>query len=46
MSRVATPNIDYTDRDYESYREMLIQKLQEKMVLNTNIKAYDRLYRI
>ena len=41
MSRVATPNIDYTDRDYESYREMLIQKLQEKMPEYTDTSQSD-----
>ena len=31
MSRTPTANIDYTSRDYEAFRELLIQKLQEKM---------------
>ena len=31
MSRVPTKNIDYTSRDYEAYRDLLITKLQEKM---------------
>lgn len=31
MSRTPTKNIDYTSRDYEAYRELMIQKLKEKM---------------
>ena len=31
MSRKATPNIDYTSRDYEAYRAMMLAKLTELM---------------
>lgn len=41
MSRVPTPNIDYTSRDYEAYRELLIQKLQEKMPEYTDTSETD-----
>lgn len=41
MSRVPTQNIDYTSRDYEAFRELLIQKLQEKMPEYTDISETD-----
>lgn len=41
MSRVPTDNIDYTSRDYEAYRELLIQKLQEKMPEYTDTSSTD-----
>lgn len=41
MSRIPTENIDYTSRDYEAYRELLIQKLQEKMPEYTDISSTD-----
>ena len=41
MSRTPTPNIDYTSRDYEAYRELLIQKLQEKMPEYTDTSDTD-----
>ena len=41
MSRKPTKNIDYTSRDYEAYRELLIQKLQEKMPEYTDISQTD-----
>ena len=41
MSRVPTPNIDYTSKDYEAYRELLIQKLQEKMPEYTDTSESD-----
>lgn len=41
MSRVPTPNIDYTSRDYEAFRELLIQKLQEKMPEYTDTSETD-----
>lgn len=31
MSRKPTKNIDYTSRDYEAFRDLLISKLKEKM---------------
>ena len=41
MSRTPTPNIDYTSRDYEAFRELLIQKLQEKMPEYTDMSETD-----
>lgn len=41
MGRVPTVNIDYTSRDYESFRELLIQKLQEKMPEYTDTSETD-----
>lgn len=41
MSRVPTENIDYTSRDYEAYRELLIKKLQEKMPEYTDTSETD-----
>ena len=41
MSRKPTPNIDYTSRDYEAFRELLIQKLQEKMPEYTDTSETD-----
>lgn len=41
MSRIPTPNIDYTSRDYEAFRELLIQKLQEKMPEYTDTSETD-----
>lgn len=41
MSRKPTQNIDYTNRDYEAYREMLIQELQRKMPEYTDTSQTD-----
>lgn len=41
MSRVPTPNIDYTSRDYESFRELLVRKLQEKIPEYTDTSETD-----
>lgn len=41
MSRNPTKNIDYTSRDYEAFRELLIQKLQEKMPEYTDTSETD-----
>lgn len=41
MSRKPTESIDYTSRDYEAYRELLIQKLQEKMPEYTDLSQTD-----
>lgn len=41
MSRVPTENIDYTSRDYEAYREMMINTLQEKMPEYTDLTETD-----
>lgn len=41
MSRKPTPNIDYTSRDYEAFRTLLISKLQEKMPEYTDISSTD-----
>lgn len=41
MSRKPTDGIDYTSRDYEAFRELLIQKLQEKMPEYTDTSSTD-----
>lgn len=41
MSRKPTVNIDYTSRDYEAFRELLIQKLKEKMPEYTDLSETD-----
>lgn len=41
MSRVPTHGIDYTSRDYEAFRELLIVKLQEKMPEYTDTSETD-----
>lgn len=41
MSRLPTKGIDYTSRDYEAFRELLIQKLQEKMPEYTDTSETD-----
>lgn len=41
MSRQPTPNIDYTSRDYEAFRELMIQKLQEKIPEYTDTSDTD-----
>lgn len=41
MGRVATDGIDYTNRDYEAYKDMLITKLQEKMPEYTDTSETD-----
>lgn len=41
MSRQPTPNIDYTSRDYEAYRALLIQKLVEKFPQYTDTTESD-----
>lgn len=41
MSRKPTKNIDYTSRDYEAFRALLIKKLQEKMPEYTDTSETD-----
>lgn len=41
MSRVPTVGIDYTSRDYEAFRDLLITKLQEKMPEYTDTSETD-----
>ena len=41
MSRRQTENLDYTNRDYEAFRELLIDKLQEKMPEYTDTSETD-----
>lgn len=41
MGRKPTVNIDYTSRDYEAYRDLMIQKLQEKMPEYTDTSDTD-----
>lgn len=41
MSRLPTKNIDYTSKDYEAFRELLITKLQEKMPEYTDTSETD-----
>lgn len=41
MSRKPTKGIDYTTRDYEAYRELMIQKLKEKMPEYTDTSQTD-----
>lgn len=41
MSRKPTEGIDYTSRDYEAFRELLITKLQEKMPEYTDTSETD-----
>ena len=41
MSRIPTPNIDYTSRDYEAFRELMINKLQEKIPEYTDTSETD-----
>lgn len=41
MSRQATENIDYTSRDYRAFKEMMIQKLREKMPEYTDTSETD-----
>lgn len=41
MSRQPTQNIDYTSRDYEAFRELMIEKLQEKMPEYTDTSSTD-----
>lgn len=41
MSRKPTLNIDYTSRDYEAFRELMIQKLKEKMPEYTDTSETD-----
>lgn len=41
MSRLPTKNIDYTSRDYEAFRDLLITKLQEKMPEYTDTSETD-----
>lgn len=41
MSRKPTPNIDYTSRDYEAYRSLMLQKLTEKMPEYTDTTESD-----
>lgn len=41
MGRVPTENIDYTSRDYEAFRELMIDKLQEKMPEYTDTSETD-----
>ena len=41
MSRTPTANIDYTSRDYEAYRNLMIEKLQEKIPEYTDTSETD-----
>lgn len=41
MSRKPTEHIDYTSRDYEAYRTLLIQELQRKMPEYTDTSSTD-----
>lgn len=41
MSRKQTENLDYTNRDYEAFRQLLIEKLQEKMPEYTDTSETD-----
>lgn len=41
MSRLPTAGIDYTDKDYEAFRTMMIQKLQEKLPEYTDTSQTD-----
>ena len=41
MSRKPTQSIDYTSRDYEAYRELMLQKLKEKMPEYTDLSQTD-----
>lgn len=41
MSRIPTKGIDYTSRDYEAFRELLIKKLQEKIPEYTDTSETD-----
>ena len=41
MSRKPTKNIDYTSKDYEAYRDLLIKKLQELMPEYTDTSETD-----
>lgn len=41
MSRKPTANIDYTSRDYEGFKELLISKLKEKMPEYTDTSEND-----
>lgn len=41
MSRKPTENIDYTSRDYEAFRELMIQKLKEIMPEYTDTSETD-----
>lgn len=41
MSRKPTANIDYTSRDYDGFKELLIQKLKEKMPEYTDTSETD-----
>lgn len=41
MSRKPNPNIDYTNRDYEAFRQLMIDKLQEKMPEYTDTSETD-----
>lgn len=41
MSRKPSVNIDYTSRDYESFRELMLQKLKEKMPEYTDTSETD-----
>lgn len=41
MSRTPTTGIDYTSRDYEAFRELMIEKLQEKIPEYTDTSSTD-----
>lgn len=41
MSRIPSPNIDYTNRDYESFRNLMINKLQELIPEYTDTSETD-----
>ena len=41
MSRIPNPSIDYTSKDYEAFRELMIEKLKEKMPEYTDTSETD-----
>lgn len=41
MSRLPSTTIDYTSRDYEAFRELMVQKLKEKMPEYTDTSETD-----
>lgn len=41
MGRLPTENIDYTSRDYEAFREGMLEALQEKMPEYTDLSSTD-----
>ena len=41
MARTATNGIDYTDKDYESFRAKMLETLQKKMPEYTDLRESD-----